>query len=1080
MILSNMKRLAAMVIACMVYAVSFAQINGTVVDQYGDPIIGASVLVKGTSTGAATDLNGKFSIPTAKSSDVLTVSYVGMISQEISLRGKSSVKVVLSEDAKTLNDVVVIGYGTVKRRDLTGSVASVTGEKLAANPVADITQALQGQLPGVNVTSQDGRPGASMSIRVRGGGSITQSNDPLVVVDGVQLSSASEMNEIPADNIESIDVLKDAATTAIYGASGANGVILITTKGGQIGKPKVRYNMYYQIKKIPEVLEIASAYETVRDTWSYAKAYGDSYGEGVAKYYGLGSANGNHLNDYKNVKAHNYMDDVLKTAHTWNHDVSLSAGTEASKIFATVNYMNDDGIRINSGFKRWSANFKLDQKITKNLKADLDVRYTETTLTGDHFGNASSYGYRPIDPEIIEQYGTNDPTLLGMGSGNVEDFHNPVALLDNYNYGREMQRLRSRIGLSWNAFKGFTARTELTLGRHWSEAKTWDAGLENTYNSAKLANSHGYHTRWTTTVNYDVQGLGEDHALSFLAGNEISAFRTASNEMYGYGFPAEFTMEQAFANMNMSNMYGAATAGKDYVKSSDGLPVHKNSWFGRANYSYLGRYLLTATFRADGSAKFGPNNRWGYFPAFAAGWRISDEAFMESTKGWLDNLKLRLSWGTSGSDDINSSLWKETWGTKQITVDGVSITTYVPGDIKPNPDLKWETTTQRNLGIDFAMFNSRLNGSIDLYWNTTKDILMRVPCDASTGYSYQFQNVGETSNKGIELALAYDIIRTKDWQLGVNLTYNYNVNNVEDILDGINPDIGTGWASSMRRPSYDYIIREGEPVGTIQGFKSLGFFTVDEFNYDATTGKYTLKYDAKAAGVATFGNYPSSILALAADGQIFPGAPKFEADEKGEAKAQAIGHTMPKHNGGFNINGRWKSIDFALGFTYQIGGDVYNANAMHSVYGDKDTKFGLSRLSNASSCFKFYDYDTNGDIYLVTEPNALAALNANTKHGTYYNEYGITSSEYIEDGSYLRLNTLTVGYTLPKVWTKSVGISNFRVYFTAGNLFCITGYSGLDPDVNTTAFTGGFPTPNYDYQAYPKARTFTFGANIAF
>ncbi|MDO5447361.1 MAG: TonB-dependent receptor [Prevotellaceae bacterium] len=1073
-----MKRLAVVLIASMVSTLSFAQINGTVVDQNGEPVIGASVLVKGTSTGAATDLNGKFSIPTAKSSDVLTVSYVGMISQEISLRGKSSVKVVLSEDAKTLNDVVVIGYGTVKRRDLTGSVASVTGEKLAANPVADITQALQGQLPGVNVTSQDGRPGASMSIRVRGGGSVTQSNDPLVVVDGVQLSSASEMNEIPADNIESIDVLKDAATTAIYGASGANGVILITTKGGQIGKPKVRYNMYYQIKKIPEVLDIQSAYDMVRDTWSYAAAYGDydAYAKGIAQYYGLGSAYGNHLNDYKNVSAHNYMEDVLKTAHTWNHDVSLSAGTESTKIFATVNYMNDDGIRINSGFKRWSANFKLDQKITKNLKTDLDVRYTETTLTGDHFSNASAYGYRPIDKPL----GTDDANLLGMGSSNVDEWHNPLALVDNYDYGREMQRLRARVGLSWNAFKGFTARTELTLGRHWAEAKSWDAGLENSYNSAKLNNSHGYHTRWTTTVNYDVQGLGEDHALSFLAGNEVTAFRTSSNELYGYGFPAQFTKEQAFANINMSNMYGGATGGKDYVKSNDGLPVHKNSWFGRANYSYLGRYLLTATFRADGSSKFAPNHHWGYFPAFAAGWRISDEPFMQSASSWLDNLKLRLSYGTSGSDDINSSLWKETWGTSVITVDGQSITTYVPGSMKPNPNLKWETTIQRNFGIDFAMFNSRLNGSIDLYWNTTKDILMQVPCDASSGYKTQFQNVGKTSNKGVELALAYDIIRTKDWQLGVNLTYNYNHNNVEELLEGVNSDINTGWGSTMRKPAYDYIIREGEPVGTIQGYKSLGYFTIDEFNYDSTTGKYTLKYDAKAAGVATAGNYAANVLALAADGKIFPGAHKFEADENGDAKAQVIGHTMPKHTGGFNINGRWKNLDFALGFTYQIGGDVYNANAMRSVMGDKDSSFGRSRLANASDCFKYYDFDSNGDIHLVTEPSALAALNANTSRATYYAEYGLTTSEYIEDASFLRLNTLTVGYTLPKVWTKPVGISNFRVYFTAGNLFCITGYSGLDPDVNTTAFTGGFPTPNYDYQAYPKARTFTFGVNVAF
>ncbi len=1079
MVQFNVKRTAVALVLSMFCVVSFAQISGTVVDNKGEAVIGASVLVKGTSTGAATDINGKFSIPTAKSSDVLVISYIGYTSQEISLRGKQTVQVVLREDAQTLNDVVVIGYGTVKRRDLTGAVASVSGEKLAANPVPSVAQALQGQLPGVTVTSQDGRPGASMSIRVRGGGSITQSNDPLVIVDGVQLSDASEMNEIPADNIESIDVLKDAATTAIYGARGANGVILITTKGGQIGKPRIRYNMYYQFKKNPKNLEVQSAYDMVRDTWSYATAYGpyDSYAKGIAEYYGLGSAYGNHLNDYKNDQVHNYMDDVLKTANTWNHDISLTAGTEKTKIYAAANFMNDDGIRINSGFRRWGANFKINQQIAKTLSADVDIRYTEIRIKGNHFDNASgSYTYRPID----NPRGNDDPSLLGMGSSSAEAIHNPVALLDNYDYNRNMQRLRARAGLTWNAFKGFTAKSEVTLGRNWSEAKTWDAGLENKYNSAKLENGHGYHIRWTSTANYEVQGLGEDHSLSFLAGHELLSRRNSSSEIYGYGYPAEFTQEQAFANINMSNQYGVNTKGKDYVKSNDGMPTHTNSWFGRANYNYLGRYLLTATFRADGSSKFAPNHHWGYFPAFAGAWRISDEPFMQSASSWLDNLKLRLSWGTSGSDDISSSLWKETWKTNQITVDGESVTVYVPGDMKPNPDLKWETTISRNIGLDFAMLNSRLNGSIELYWNTTKDILMRVPCDASTGYSYQYQNVGKTANNGVEVSLSYDIIRTKDWQLGVNFNYNYNNNKVKEILEGTNADVATGWGSTMRKPAYDYIIREGEPVGTIQGYKSLGYFTVDEFNYDASTGKYTLKYDAKAAGVATVGNYAANVLALAADGKIFPGALKFEADENGEAKAQVIGHTMPKHTGGLNLNGRWKALDMSLGFTYQIGGDIYNANAMRAVMGDKDSSFGSSRLSNASDCFKYYDFKDNGDIYMVEGIDALAKLNANTKHGTYYGEYGITSSEYIEDASFLRLNTLTVGYTFPKIWTNHIGISSFRVYFTAGNLFCLKKYSGLDPDVNTSAFTSGFPTPNYDYRAYPKARSFTFGANVSF
>ena len=1071
--MKSMKRTCVLLVFSMFCTLLSAQVTGTVVDDKGEAVIGANILIKGTSKGAVTDLNGKFSIPAAKSSDVLVVSYVGFVSQEISLKGKSSVKVTLREDAQTLNDVVVIGYGTVKRRDLTGAVASVSGEKLAANPVPTIAEALQGQLPGVSVTSQDGRPGASMSVRVRGGGSITQSNDPLYIVDGVQVST---IEDIPTDNIESIDVLKDAATTAIYGARGANGVILITTKGGQAGKATVRYNMYYQFKKIPKNLEVESAYDMVRDTWAYATAYGDyaQYGQKVAQYYGLG-AYGNHLEDYKNVAVHNYMDDVLKTSNTWNHDVSLTAGSQNTKVYAALNYMNNDGIRIQSGFRRIGANLKVDQKINKNLSADFDIRYSEVRLQGNKYDMASSvYTYRPID----EPLGTDDATLMGMGSTNVETMYNPLDIINNNTYEKNVQRLRAKAGLTWNIIKGLVAKSELNLGRNWSKATTWDSGKAgaSTYNSLKWSDGDGYNVRWTNTLNYDVQGLGEDHALSFLVGQELLSSKSNSFENLTTGFPDEFTQKDAYGMMNMGTNAGT----KDGFSNTIGTPVHTSSYFARANYNYLGRYLLTATFRADGSSKFAPNHHWGYFPAFAAAWRISDEPFMQSASSWLDNLKLRLSWGTSGNDNIDSSLWQEgLWTTSEITVDGKKITTYVPSDLKGNPDLKWETTISRNIGLDFAMLNSRINGSLEFYWNTTKDILMKVPCDASSGYSEQFQNVGKTTNKGIELALSADIIRTKDWKFGANLTFNYNVNKVAELLDGVNADTHTGWGSTMRLPYYDYVIREGEPVGTIMGYKSYGYFTVNDFNYDASTGKYTLK-DELQGKYTTAGNYPSSILALAADGKVFPGAAKFAVDEEtGEAKTEIIGRTMPKFTGGLNLNARWKSIDFSLGFTYQLDGDVYNANAMHSMMGNKDTGFGANRLSYAADCFKYFD--CTGDVpTLVTDPTALAALNTGTKYATYYSEYGICSSEFIESAAYLRLNTLTVGYTLPKMWTSKVGISNFRVYFTAGNLFCISGYSGLDPDVNTTAFTSGFPTPNYDYNAYPKARTFTFGLNVAF
>lgn len=1067
--------------------IAYAQqtITGTVKDATGEPLIGVTVLMDG-QPAAITDIDGNFTIENAKPSSVIKVTYVGYKDQQITVGSTSNFNVTMKEDSEGLDEVVVVGYGTMKRRDLTGAVASVSGDKLAANPVANVTQALQGQLPGVSVTSQDGRPGASMSIRVRGGGSITQSNEPLYIVDGV---AVSDISDIPADNIESIDVLKDAASTAIYGARGANGVILVTTKGSKgDGTAHVKYNMYYQIKTLPKKLKLQSAYGYVRHNWAYAEALNNNEADGIAEYFGLGSQYGNHLDEYRNMGVHNYYDDIMRTAGTWNHDLSLSGGNQNTKYYASVNYMKDEGIRIKSGFERWNANFKISQKITKNLTFDADLRYSETKNEGYYNQSNKRYTmlwpYRPIDTPL----GNDDPSLLSMGSASVEASNNPVALLDNYQQMTKRQRVRGMGTLTWNIIDGLIAKTELSLSRNWTETRKWDGGLgENPYNMATLTKSNGHGLRWATTLNYTVQGLGDDHSLSFLAGNEILSSKSNSSTMIGAGYPAEFTMADAFGKFTMYNMLGDENVLAKAMTNTDmtneiGEPSHTVSWFGRANYSYLGRYLLTATFRADGSSKFAPNNHWGYFPAFAAGWRISDESFMEATKNWLSNLKLRLSYGTSGNDGIDASLWRETWEPQVTWANGNRIVTFVPGELLANPDLKWETTISRNLGLDFGIFDGRLHGSVDLYWNTTKDILMKVPVDPTTGHSFQFQNVGETRNKGLEVALFYDIIQKKDFNLSVNATYNFNLNKVTKVREGVNADTNTTWGSSMKIPYDDYIIREGSPVGTIRGFKADGFYTVDDFIVD--NGVWTLKDGVVDNQIS--GGYAGGQNYQLPEGQkAFPGMAKFK-DVTGDGvvddnDVDVIGHAMAKHTGGFNINASYKGIDFSMGFTYQIGGNVYNATAMYSMMGDKNTSFGWNRLSIVDDCWQMYDFDANGDIYAVTDPTELAALNVNAKYALPYKEYGIVSSQFVEDASYLRLNTLTLGYTFPKVWTKKIGISNARIYFTGSNLFCITGYSGLDPDVNTQPNgNGGFPVPNYDWNTYPKARTYTFGLNVTF
>ena len=1075
------RRLLLAMLLCAFWLVGFAQsaIKGTVKDKNGEPLIGVSVTF-GNGQGTVTDIDGNFSV-NAPAGSTIKFSYVGYKPQ--SVKGSGNMNITLEEDNTTLEDVVVVGYGTMKRKDLTGSVASVTGDALAEVPVANVTEALQGKLSGVNIMTQDGRPGATQSIVIRGGSSITQSNEPLYIVDGVQVS---DISDIPADQIESIDVLKDASSTAIYGARGANGVILVTTKAAKAGKTQIKYGMYYQIAAKPKTVDTESAYDIVLRDWSYSMTRSQTEADNVAKFYGLGSANGNHLNDYKNMGTHNYVDDITQVGHMWNHDFSISGGTDKTKYFASVNYISSKGTLQNTGSNRWNINLKLQQELFKNLTLDINARYSETKITGNSNSYAyasQAYRYAPIDNIL----GTKDASLLGSNA--YDSSRNPVDLINDISDDRYVQRVSLNTGLTWKVIKGLVAKTELFVGRNWGEQQTWLGGhyydfdnkyVKNAYNTATTYKRNGYNTRWDTTLSYDVQGLGEDHSLNIMVGNEVLGSKSNTFRFSGSGYPTEWTKERAFANPDMYNgNYDTV------IKNEIGAGSHTLSWFGRLNYNLFGRYMFTFTMRADGSSKFAEGNRWGYFPAGAIAWRISDEPFLASAQSWLDNLKLRLSLGTSGNDNIDAAAFYTSWKSEAQTVNGETVNTYVPvTSLLGNPDLKWETTISRNIGLDYSFLNGKFNGSVDFYWNTTKDCLMLVPCNATSGFQYQMQNIAKTSNKGIEFAFNYNIIRTKDLNLKVGLIYNYNVNKIDELIDGVNAsaDARQVWGSTLARPTNDYLVKEGEPVGLVQGFQSTGFYTVDDFN--VVNGVWTLKEGIADCEVGTYTDGYSK----PAGQRAFPGMPKF-ADINGdgvvnENDVTIIGRTKPKHTGGFNIAGSYKGFDLSANFTYQLDGKVYNANAMHDMYNDKTDLNGWARVATVADCWKSYNVNANGDIYLVTDPTELANLNAGAKYGVPFSNNGLVSSDYIESAAFLRLQSLTIGYTLPKDIISKAGLSNVRVYFTGGNLFCISGYKGIDPEVNVTpnadSSYSGFPTTNFDYRSYPRSRTFTFGLNVAF
>ena len=1069
---------------CMMWLTGFAQkaITGTVKDKTGEPLIGVSVTY-GSGQGTVTDFDGNFSVDAPEGTPI-KLSYIGFKPQTLS--GKANMDIVLEEDNTTLEDVVVIGYGTMKRKDLTGSVSSVTGDKLSNVPVATVTEALQGKLSGVNVTAQDGRPGAAMTIRVRGGGSITQSNDPLFVVDGVQVST---IDDIPADNIESIDVLKDASSTAIYGARGANGVILITTKGAKEGKALVKYNMYYQIKAKPTLQKAQDAYYYVRDRWEYMEAVG--YGNNMAKYYGLTSDYGNHLNDYKNVSSHNYMDDVFEGGHMWNHDLSVSGGTDKTKYFASVNYTDDAATMKNSGYNRWNISLKLQQKIAKTLKLDVEARYNESSTQQNRFFNGSTaninntlvypWMFNPIDNPL------GDGATTNFGEGNIfaEPQYNPIAVINDNDYIKKNQRVGLNTVLTWDIVKNLTAKTELSVSRNWSKTETWTGPNtgRDLVSSAKLAQGDGYSTAWTTTLNYDFADLlkSDAHSLNLLVGNEVLGSRSNTSTILGYEYPTTWTKDMAFGQIQM-----AQDRNQSYFTNTIGVSSHTISWFGRANYNLLGRYLLTFTMRADGSSKFADGNRWGYFPAGAFAWRISDEPFMASTQKWLDNLKLRVSFGTSGNDGIDPGAFIDEWVSKQQADGSFNYTT---GDLKGNPDLTWEKTISRNIGLDYSFLNGKFNGSIDFYWNTTKDCLMRVPINSTSGFSYKFMNAAKTSNKGIEFAFNYNIIEKQDFNLNFGITYNYNVNKVEEVPADANMDGQMRFASTSMNPSKPYIIQQGEPVGLILGYQADGFYRVEDFN--VVDGVWTLKDGIVDCNLTT---YHGSENYKRPDGQnAFPGMPKYkDTDGNGTVDAKdatIIGRMLPKHTGGFNFSGRYKAIDFTANFAYQLDGKVFNANYARSVHSGNNTKWAaMNRLeSKFDNHWRMYDIDATGNLYAVTDPAELSALNAGVAYGLLgyiSNDAPLVSDDYIESAAYLRLQSLTIGYSFPKTLIKKVGLSNARVYFTGGNLFCISGYDGLDPDVSTNSAMdpnyAGFPTPGFDYNSYPRSRTFTFGLNVAF
>ncbi|MCH5600216.1 SusC/RagA family TonB-linked outer membrane protein [Niabella ginsengisoli] len=1065
-------------VLCLNVSAQTKAISGTVLDDGQIPLEGVNVALKDENVATQTDSKGKFSINIPDKENVeLTFSYSGYVTQTISPYEEMIVS--LLKNVVTADEVVVIGYGTVTRKSLAGAVSSIKGKELEKAPVVNIAEALTGRLPGVQVTTVDGAPGAEIVIRVRGGGSITQDNSPLYIVDGFIVDN---INDIAPSDVEAIDVLKDASSTAIYGSRGANGVVIITTKNPKAGKTKISYNNFFQSKYMPKELAVLSPYEFALLHYEYGLVRGTSSSEytNFKKFFG----EYDDLELYKYQTGTNWQHELFGGAiRSSQHNISITGGTDKTKVSFSSTYNNDEGLMLNSGQKRFYFNFKLNHELFKNLKLDLSARFTNNIIDGAGTSGSSSVRIsdgiqtRPING--LADYLEINPIDIQDGEDEYDNFIrslvNPVDLAVQDYRQRTNRDLSLGAALTYNPWKHVTLRSELATTlrngrnlRYWGPLTGESRNIGNAQPLGEISISTADVYRFINTANFNILS-NKKHDIVFLLGHELNFAKGRTTLNKARYFDEGITPEVLFANMALGTPYLMETRelrGEDMVSA-----------FTRVNYTFLNKYVLYATLRADGSSKFAPGNRWGYFPSASFAWKIAEEEFMQNVN-FVNDLKLRLSYGQSGNNRIANDSWRFLFGPSQNRPYGAGDlpNTYytIVNSSLPNPNLQWETTVSRNLGLDFSLFKNKLSGVIDVYKNTVKGLIIDNAIPSNTGFTSQLINLGQTSNRGFEIGLNAPIIEKGDYGLSVSFNIGRNIPKI-DRLDGNDTRMfQSNWAGTDLKTQDDYLLQTGKTIGLIYGYVADGFYTVDDFeSYNSTTRQYVLKEGIAPATIlgGTIGVRPGTMKLkdLDGDGQI-------TADND----RRIIGNAIAKHSGGFGLNARVKSFDMSTFFNWVYGNDIYNTGRIQYNMLYRTTFGNISDRMNSSNRFKY----VNEQGQLVTSLEDLAELNKNATIWSPFSMGGaspVITTDAIEDGSFLRMTFFTIGYTLPKKLTSHVGIASLRLFGTVYNAFVWTKYTGYDPEVSTTRSSAyAALTPGVDYSAYPKSRTFTFGLNVNF
>lgn len=1030
--------LLALILTISLYAQN-ATLKGVIVDETDTPLIGATVQVKGTSTGSITDFDGNYTIKANKGA-VITFSYIGYKTQEIKFTGQPTVNIKMVPDNQTLDEVVVVGYGTMKRSDLTGSVASIAAKDVEGFKTSSVAGALGGQIAGVQITSTDGTPGAGFSINIRGVGTLTGDSSPLYIVDGFEVD---DIDYLSNSDIESIEILKDASSSAIYGARAANGVVLISTKSGKIGKPIINYNGSASYRKISKKLDVLSPYEFVKLQGEVNSKYSDSYfktgNDDDGNPYRYQS-----LDDYIGVSGVNWQDETFNPTWSQDHSLSIMGGTEDTKYNASFSRYIENGIFKNSGFNKTTGKFRLDQKLSKSLSFNFTVNYALTNREGvGTSGDSGRFnmlaqilsarptgGLKLTDEELLAS--AIDPEMLESGESLAQV--NPVKQTESVTNNKRAEMWSGNASATWQIIKGLTFKTAGTYNTTNNRTDIfYKDGSKEAYRNGQKPYGRtqmGRDVRWTNSNNLTWKQKVKKHNYDIMLGHEVS-FKSTE---YLLGEAMDFPFD------NLGNDYLGLGATPSRVESSYSEKTLL-SFFARGNYNYDNRYLFTATVRADGSTVFSNKNKWGFFPSFSAAWRVSEEAFMKDVE-WVSNFKVRLGWGIVGNDRISNYLSMDLYEANKYGIGNNTVTVLTPKQLK-NANLKWEGASSVNLGVDLGFFDNRLNVTADFFIKDTKDLLLAQSLAHVTGFDSQMQNIGKIQNKGIELSFNSTNIQTRNftWQT------NFNISFIKNTLKGLASGVESMYARSgfdSNFTAYDYIATVGQSLGLIYGYEFDGIYQSSDF-YTTPDNQLILK-----EGITNNARY----------GTVKPGVVKYK-DQDGDGiittnDRTVIGNAMPKWYGGITNTFNYKGIDFSFMFQFNYGNDIYNATRLYATQSRSGRRNMLAEVADRWSPTNASNKVPSQDGYIVND----------------------VYSRFIEDGSFLRLKNITLGYTLPHKWTRKFHASKLRIYATGQNLFCISGYSGYDPEVNSASSNP--MTPGLDWGAYPKSRVFTFGIDLQF